>query len=309
MTQETDIETITGVEIEVETEVEIEAGIEEIAEIIVETEEDQIQEKVETTNRDLVQVKDTLTKRISVTTAIEQVITTHRCFKLENYLKRQGKRIVLHDDDDVQEIAQAVQDLNTKLNSLKFSNSTKKLKNSLCIKGNPKLCPKPCPSVSFCLNPIEIPCSSHKDVEEDGILSCEEQTQPVKSLGTSEVESENLSESDIDPFETMCGEMDEDSFHQMMEGNDWTYSPLFSDKEFLNEDWHKYTCIESCAAIGNARHGCKSLGTDIQSIREIDDSGSTLLSEIGNMMTNITGSSILKSTGHTSQVKPGKIVS
>ena len=32
----------------------------------------------------------------------------HRCFKLENYLKRQGKRIVLHDDDDVQDIAQAV---------------------------------------------------------------------------------------------------------------------------------------------------------------------------------------------------------
>ena len=121
----------------------------------------------------------------------------------------------------------------------------------------------------------------------------------MKSLSTSEVESENLGESDIDPFETMYGEMDEDSFHQMMEGNDWTYSPLFSDKEFLNEDWHKYTCIESCAAIGNARLGCKSLGTDIQSIRAIDDSGSTLLSEIGNMMTNITGSSILKSTGHT----------
>ena len=51
----------------------------------------------------------------------------------------------------------------------------------------------------------------------------------------------------------------------------------------------------------------KSLRTDIQSIREIDDSGSTLLSEIGNMMTNISGSSILKSTGHTSQVKPGKL--
>ena len=45
-----------------------------------------------------------------------------------------------------------------------------------------------------------------------------------------------MSESDIDPFETMYGDMDEDSFHQMMEGNDWTYSPLFSDKEFLNED-------------------------------------------------------------------------
>ena len=101
--------------------------------------------------------------------------------------------------------------------------------------------------------------------------------------------------------------MDEDSFYQMMEGDDWTYSPLFSDKEFLNEDWHKYTCIESYAAIENARHGCESLRTDIQSIREIDDSGSTLLSEIGNMMTNITRSSILKSTGHTSQVKPGKL--
>ena len=177
----------------------------------------------------------------------------------------------------------------------------------MCIKGNPKLCPKPCPSVPFCLNPIEIPFSSYKDEEEDGIFSCEKQTQPVESLSTSEVESDNLSESDIDPFETMYGEMDEDSFHQMMEGNDWTYYPLFSDKEFLNEDWHKYTCIESCAAIGNARHGCESLGTDIQSIREIDDSGSTLVSEIDNMMTNITGSSILKSTGHTSQVKPGKL--
>ena len=70
VTQEIDIETIT----EVEIGVEIEGGIEEIAETIVETEEDQTQEKVEITNRDLVQVKDTLTKRISVTTAIEQVI-------------------------------------------------------------------------------------------------------------------------------------------------------------------------------------------------------------------------------------------
>ena len=93
--------------------------------------------------------------------------------------------------------------------------------------------------------------------------------------------------------------MDEDSFHQKMEGNDWTYYSLFSDKEFLNEYWHKYTCIESCAAIENARHGCESLVTDIQSIREIDDSGC--------MMTNITGSSILKSTDHTSQVKPGEL--
>ena len=33
-------------------------------------------------------------------------------------------KIVLHDDDDVEEIAQAVQHLNTKINSLKVSNST-----------------------------------------------------------------------------------------------------------------------------------------------------------------------------------------
>ena len=79
---------------------------------------------------------------------------------------------------------------------------------------------------------------------------------------------------------------------------------MFSDKEFLNEDCHKYTCTESCAAIGNARHGCESLETDIQSIREIDDSGCKVLSEIGNMVTDMTGSSIQKSTGHTGQVKP-----
>ena len=113
-----------------------------------------------------------------------------------------------------------------------------------------------------------------------------------------------ISESDIDPFETMYGEMEENSFHRMMEGNDWTYSPLFSDKEFQNDGWHKYTCTETCAAIGNTRHGCESLGTDIQSIKEIDDSGCTLLSEIDTMMTNMTGSSILKSTDHNSWVKP-----
>ena len=90
----------------------------------------------------------------------------------------------------------------------------------------------------------------------------------------------------------------------MMEVNDWTYPHLFSDKEFLNDGWHKYTCTETCAAIGNARHGCDSLGADIQSIREIDDSGCTFLSEIGSMLTNITVSSILKSTAHTGWVKP-----
>ena len=49
----------------------------------------------------------------------------HNCFRLENYLKRTGKKIVLQDDDDdVEEISQAVQHLNTKLNSLKVGKST-----------------------------------------------------------------------------------------------------------------------------------------------------------------------------------------
>ena len=135
------------------------------------------------------------------------------------------------------------------------------------------------------------------------MITYTDQIQPVELENFPEVESID-SESDIDPFTTMYGDMDEDSFHCMMKGNDWTYSPLFSDKEFLNEDWHKYTYTETCAAIGNARHGCESLGTDIHSIREIDDSGCTMLSEIGNMVTNMTWSSILKSTGHTGWVKP-----
>ena len=50
--------------------------------------------------------------------------TTHRCYKLENYLKRKGKKITLHEEEDVQEIAQMVQDLNTKLHRLKVRNST-----------------------------------------------------------------------------------------------------------------------------------------------------------------------------------------
>ena len=51
---------------------------------------------------------------------------SHNCFRLENYLKRKGKKIVLQDDDDdVEEISQAVQHLNTKLNSLKVGKSTK----------------------------------------------------------------------------------------------------------------------------------------------------------------------------------------
>ena len=179
----------------------------------------------------------------------------------------------------------------------------------MCVKGNPKICPKPCPSVSFCLKPDKIEEIDSKDsfvetetesFQNENTFFCseQEQTQLGESFSNPEVESDNLSESDIGPFDILCGEMDEGSFHQKMKGNDLTYYPLFSDKEFLNEDWHNYTCIESSAAIEDARHGCKSFGTDIQSIREIDDSGCVL--------TNITGSSILKSS-HTSQVKPGKL--
>ena len=49
----------------------------------------------------------------------------HNCFRLENYLKKKGKKIVLQDDDDdVEGISQAVQHFNTKLNSLKIGKST-----------------------------------------------------------------------------------------------------------------------------------------------------------------------------------------
>ena len=178
----------------------------------------------------------------------------------------------------------------------------------MSIRGNPTICPKPCPFVSYNVNPIEIFGS-----QIDETIACNEKFQPVESQEILEVESNKLNESDINPFEndysfeTLYGKLEEDSCHKMMEGNDQIYTPLFSDKEFLNEDWKKYICTESCAAIGNARHGCESVRTDIQSIREIDDSGCTSLSENGNILTNMTGSSILESTDHTSQVKPGNL--
>ena len=50
--------------------------------------------------------------------------TTHRCFKLEDYLKRKGKKIISQNEEDIQELAQAVQNLNLKLNSLKVRTST-----------------------------------------------------------------------------------------------------------------------------------------------------------------------------------------
>ena len=125
-----------------------------------------------------------------------------------------------------------------------------------------------------------------------------------------EVESNKLKMPDIDPFEndysleTLYGKVDQESCHVMREGNVQIDTSLFSDMGFLNENWNNYTCTESCAAKEDARHGCESLGTGIQSIREIDDSGCTLLSNNGNMLTNMIGSSSLKSIDHTSQVKP-----
>ena len=50
--------------------------------------------------------------------------TTHRCYKLTDYLKRKGKKIISHDEEEVQELAQAVQNLSLKLNSLKVRTST-----------------------------------------------------------------------------------------------------------------------------------------------------------------------------------------
>ena len=50
--------------------------------------------------------------------------TTHRCFKLEDYLKRKCTKIISHEVKEVQELAQAVQNLSLKLNSLKVRTST-----------------------------------------------------------------------------------------------------------------------------------------------------------------------------------------
>ena len=50
--------------------------------------------------------------------------TTHRCFKLVDYLKRKGKKIISYEAEEVQELAQAVQNLSLKLNSLKVRTST-----------------------------------------------------------------------------------------------------------------------------------------------------------------------------------------
>ena len=136
---------------ETDTEIDPIVGIETTQEIVtgieVEIEEDQTQERIEIINKDQVQVKDIMIEKISVTTVIEQVIQHMSVLNLRNYLKKQGKRIVLHDNDDIQDIAQAVQDLNTKIKQSETEQFNKQLKDSLCIEGNPKICPK---TMSIC---------------------------------------------------------------------------------------------------------------------------------------------------------------
>ena len=50
--------------------------------------------------------------------------TTHRCFKLVDYLKRKGKKIISHKEEEVQDLAHTVQNLSLKLNILKVRTST-----------------------------------------------------------------------------------------------------------------------------------------------------------------------------------------
>ena len=69
-----------------------------------------------------------------------------------------------------------------------------------------------------------------------------------------------------DPFLTIYGEMDDDSFHRM----------YFS----MMNGTIRMASIETCDVMGEySRHGCESLGTGIQSAREADISGESSLVE------------------------------
>ena len=66
----------------------------------------------------------------------------------------------------------------------------------MSIRGNPKICPKPCPFVFYNVNPIET-FGSQIDVT----IPCKEKVQPVESQKILEVESNKLKMPYIDPFE------------------------------------------------------------------------------------------------------------
>ena len=86
------------------TEIEIEIGmtVKTIQQTITEMEEVK-----EENTKDLEQVKDTMNEFCNYCDRTGH--TTHRCFKLVDYLKRKGKKIILHEEEDVQELAQALQ--------------------------------------------------------------------------------------------------------------------------------------------------------------------------------------------------------
>ena len=119
--QEKTTETTTGMVVGItttETEVEIVETIAETElEIEVEEETDLILEREEEINQDLGSGQRYFDRNDICSFCNRTGLLVHNCFRLENYLKRKGKKIVLHDDDDVEEIAQAVQHLNTKLKS------------------------------------------------------------------------------------------------------------------------------------------------------------------------------------------------
>ena len=73
----------------------------------------------------------------------------------------------------------------------------------MCIEGNPNLCPKPCPSVSYCLKADKNEETDSKDsfvetetesFQNENTFSCseQEQTQLGELFSNPEVESDNL---------------------------------------------------------------------------------------------------------------------
>ena len=63
----------------------------------------------------------------------------------------------------------------------------------MSVRGNPKRCPKPCPSVYFNYKP-----SVNLYSETDETIACKEKIQPVKLKENTKVESKDLIGSDID---------------------------------------------------------------------------------------------------------------
>ena len=66
----------------------------------------------------------------------------------------------------------------------------------MSVGGNPKRCPKPCPSVNYNDKP-----SVHLYSETGDTIACKEKIHPVKLKENTKVESKDLIESDIDLVE------------------------------------------------------------------------------------------------------------